>query len=520
MDNQDNIINFCIEGNIQEVKNFFTANNEHSAILLKKCFNAGLTNNHTNIVEWLHTFDEIKKYLLNLNETYINDEFKNICKKEQFQLAQWYYLTITSLKGQIIYIQASFYTGCVKGNLDITQWIYSLKSSTKSNKYLFINKKYFDECFREACSHGNLNIAKWMLTIYPNINMYTYFEEAFTSALDNGYLELTEWFLQIKPNLSRLISINEKFVKACSKGNLEIAQWLSSKIDFNNLNTYLSFEEACFNNQLEVAKWLISIEPEIKNRNITFNAVFIRVCYKKLINIAQWLFSIKPNIDLYTFNKAFIETCVNREIKLAKWLLSVKPDINLKLISENNEQIFINCCDNNDFNMAQWLLSIKPNINICAQNDKAFKYACENNLNYNSNNLELIQWLTSLNPDKYKVTIENNKVTRYFINKIIPLSKKVIKINHMFKDDLTCPICLDESNIINIQTNCGHKFCTGCISRIYNKSINDNKNNNDYDYDDYDDYNNNYKDDVQCTCPYCRQVIKKFYKLEILNITN
>ncbi len=223
---------------------------------------------------------------------------------------------------------------------------------------------------------------------------------------------------------------------------------------------------------------------------------------------------------MYTFNKAFIKACTRRDIELAKWLLSIKPDINLKFISENNEQIFINCCDNDDFNMAQWLLSIKPNIDIGAQNDKAFKYACENNLNYKSDNLELVQWLISLNPDKYKVTIENNKVIDYFINKTIPLSKKVIKINHMFKDDLICPICLDDSNQIDIQTNCGHKFCTGCISRIYNKSINDNKNNNDYDYDDYDDYNNNYKDDTQCICPYCRQVIKKLYKLEILNITN
>ncbi len=55
--NQNNIINFCIEGNIQEAKNLFSTNNNYNIDFLKKCFNAGLTNNQTNIVEWLYTFD-------------------------------------------------------------------------------------------------------------------------------------------------------------------------------------------------------------------------------------------------------------------------------------------------------------------------------------------------------------------------------------------------------------------------------------------------------------------------------
>ena len=73
----------------------------------------------------------------------------------------------------------------------------------------------------------------------------------------------------------------------------------------------------------------------------------------------------------------------------------------------------------------------------------------------------------------------------------MPFNTEVIQLKYTNKEDLVCPICYDEDAVVEVQTNCKHNFCSKCITDYYNK-CNEN-----------------------CLCPYCRQIITSFNKLEI-----
>jgi hypothetical protein len=48
------------------------------------------------------------------------------------------------------------------------------------------------------------------------------------------------------------------------------------------------------------------------------------------------------------------------------------------------------------------LLQIKPTINISACNEEAFRWACRDG------HLDVAKWFVSLNPDKYKIYVNDN----------------------------------------------------------------------------------------------------------------
>ena len=71
---------------------------------------------------------------------------------------------------------------------------------------------------------------------------------------------------------------------------------------------------------------------------------------------------------------------------------------------------FQNACKNGNLEEAKILLQNNPNINISADNEWAFKLACE------KGHLEVAQWLQTLNPFKYVIEVENNKLKSWKIN--------------------------------------------------------------------------------------------------------
>ena len=128
--------------------------------------------------------------------------------------------------------------------------------------------------------------------------------------------------------------------------------------------------------------------------------------------------------------------------------------------------------------IAKWLLQIQPNINISAENDEAFRDACENG------HLDVAQWLCTIN-SSYQIQTENNKIVSFHVLKQLPIDKTtIVSINHI--EDKTCPICYENS--IQLQTNCKHCYCTLCIQKHYNNNS---------------------------SCPYCKQQITTFYNIKI-----
>ena len=88
---------------------------------------------------------------------------------------------------------------------------------------------------------------------------------------------------------------------------------------------------------------------------------------------------------------------------VAQLLYEIHPIIN---ISDFEEYAFRYAIEDNYIDVVQWSLEIKPTINISANYDHAFKLSC-----YYAN-LIAANWFCILNPFKYNVEINNNKITK------------------------------------------------------------------------------------------------------------
>ena len=64
--------------------------------------------------------------------------------------------------------------------------------------------------------------------------------------------------------------------------------------------------------------------------------------------------------------------------------------------------------------MVKWLYKIKPTINIT---DNVFKVVCT------SNQLKVAQWLCELNPLKYYIEIQNNKIINWCTKQTITINQ-------------------------------------------------------------------------------------------------
>ena len=103
--------------------------------------------------------------------------------------------------------------------------------------------------------------------------------------------------------------------------------------------------------------------------------------------------------------------------------------------------------------------------------------ACKNGL------VEVAKWLCTLN-SSYHIQIENNKITTYYIDKLLPIDNtKTILLSEIDDERRECSVCYEG---VTIQTKCGHNFCESCISKHYC---------------------------ISNLCPYCRKTITMFYRI-------
>ena len=135
---------------------------------------------------------------------------------------------------------------------------------------------------------------------------------------------------------------------------------------------------------------------------------FIELCLKGDLLLVQQCIQRNPNIDNEVYDIAFYSACCKGHLQVAQWLLEVHPSINIF------ESAFRTACGIGHLELAQWLLQVCPTINISADNDKAFREAC--NFGYLTGRLEVAQWLHSLKPYLYVIEYdENGKYKDYYI---------------------------------------------------------------------------------------------------------
>lgn len=241
------------------------------------------------------------------------------------------------------------------------------------------------------------------------------------------------------------------------------------------LNYQDKLQKFCKWGLLADSQKIYEMRPDV-NISADDECAFRWACLKGHLEVAQWLISVKPDIVISSHisshdERVFRMSCHNGHLELAQWLLSVKPDIN---ISANNEYAFCRACYNGHLKVAQWLLSVKPDIDLSADNEYAFRWACI--WGY----LELAQWLQSLQPNRYHLTVENGKITNWEVRVSLPIhSVKSLSLQEIPEEDRICLIC--QESLVELQTNCSHRFCKACIGKWYNA--------------------------VRTDCPYCRQNI-------------
>ncbi len=441
---------------------------------------------------------------------------ENAIYKKDFITAE----KILSEKGSdFIDLNRIFLTCCYGGALPIVKWVYSKNP-----------KMDFMDGFHRACVQGHFKTAKWLLYIQPLIKeeiqqfggrifekvcfeghfkvfellrpfMNTYHLERYIyTALSNGHLNIVKRILFKNPDLIEL-KMNSLRVN-CMRGHLKNAKWIYSKIknplkneytsiearsatpDDSEKMNYLTFFEVCRNNHLDVAKWLISIYPQIDISHRE-NYIFYQVCSNGYLEMAKWLFSLNPQNDLsstidnvyydvctkghfdvvqwlYSINHSipvdgdlFIDTCTNGHIEIAKWIIDIEPQY-MTILEE--DVLIQEVCSNNQLEIAQWLLSLKPNIPLELEDHLIFKTACE------KRHIDMIDWLKSLYPHLYNYEFDEEE---YMYRPIIILYSPHIQTKEV-DEVFDCSICWDKKS--TQVTQCGHQFCTYCLSTWIDRS--------------------------------------------------
>jgi hypothetical protein len=126
--------------------------------------------------------------------------------------------------------------------------------------------------------------------------------------------------------------------------------------------------------------------------------------------------------------------------------------------------------------VAQWLYEIKPTLDISADNEGAFRKACC------FGDLDVAQWIQSLNPTKYIIlNVVKQYTYKHISYKIVKTFNKRNTVLHMDYLEV-CPICSE--SFCDIQTSCNPTVCESCIQTWF------------------DSVNNN------TTCPYCRTCLE------------
>jgi hypothetical protein len=361
--------------------------------------------------------------------------------------------------------------------------IKNICTTNKVNTFTFLicNFKFIieiDESFNDAneeehiffylCRYNNIKFLK----LYRNLkyfNIQHCNNEAICLAIQENHLELAKWIYSIGGNIT--VNNNWCLKLAINKTYINVIEWIISLnvINIHDNNEYF-FRYACLSAPIETVKFLYD------KYNVDIHAfcdeAFINSCISNRIDVVKWMYSI----GTYDMSNGILFTYMIQynNLELAKWIYSVS-DID---IHANDEFIFRLACNLNFIDTAKWVYSL-GNVDIKSYRNQAFKMVCSNNY------LEFGIWLQELNPEEYKITIENNNITDWKIIETIKVypAKKVDNIN-------TCPICYDNKS--NIITDCNHQYCFDCLKSYINKKCDSIK-------------------DIEC--PLCRKNNLIFFKL-------
>lgn len=258
-----------------------------------------------------------------------------------------------------------------------------------------------------------------------------------------NYDELFEYFCHQKDyeNACKLIDLfpfdlKKTLHSCCVYGHRDVVYHIVTLYPHIRLYPH-TFEETCLRNEIEVAECLFQYKQKyLSSRRIILNIIY-RICTEtNYINMLEWLSNVIHSVQLNDF---FYPSCYNPiSLEIAKYIFQQTP------------------------------------IDLMARDHFLFHSAIRKQL------IPLAQWIVSLRPDIYSITIHKNKINSYHIEKYYTLiyCSGVAYTQY----DETCSICYESANVIS---HCHHTFCDSCLYQWYKRS-----------------------------CPYCRQHVQFYLHLE------
>jgi len=293
---------------------------------------------------------------------------------------------------------------CIYNKLDVAKWFSERITLTHT-----------DDAFKNTCITGRLDIAKWLLDKYPNIDIAKDNGKCFILLCSNSNnTEFCEWLLELNPDLINYITENN-FYNMCRNSSIDILQlYLDKRPEIINFISTHNFNAACRGGSLETAKWILQLKPDIIDDE---NEAFCMACIGGNFELIVWLLKLKPSIDITANNDKALRSAYSAfRIDIAIWLIRREPNHQLAFyktikyslftvtiwyykkfkhhidMSAQNEYAFRLACENDSDYTPEWLLQKKPDINISADNNYAFRKARENG------HIKLVQWLLELQP--------------------------------------------------------------------------------------------------------------------------
>jgi hypothetical protein len=181
-------IQYCDEGNIDEVEEILNDYQPETGITDEDYFNAFLSASNNSHIEILQLLLDANPDLVDITA---NDNiiFRTACKNGYIKLAKW---LLDKEPG--IHIDAhdddAFKSACENGHLNIVKWLYELEPEIVTT---YDTDK---TAFTLACKNGHLKVAKWLFHIYKKNNTFPTQEQLdkiWVRSSINNTREITDW---------------------------------------------------------------------------------------------------------------------------------------------------------------------------------------------------------------------------------------------------------------------------------------------------------------------------------------
>ena len=301
-----------------------------------------------------------------------------------------------------------FLEHCKHGNLkEICEQFQ--ENTAKQNKALITFNFY--QGFRFACEHGHLAVAKLIASkIKKEDQLFAMFsasdEYVFRHACANGHVEIVQWILLHHTRINIHVLDNYAFRKACvharahvNNCHMDIVALLLPWMHPSTL--LLLFDDDTLSNEMKI--FIIHWITQHPNKTTHIKRMFSRLCIGGNITMAQQIYN---HLDSNDGDNDVIQT--------KQW-----------------DTIFSRTFYNYKFSTAG--------------EDKKSKY------------LSVLQWLSSLFPDRYFVRSNADNRSKCFI---LPFKPRADIPDHLVREKTRCDLC--EKVVSDLIGCCGHQYCTSC----------------------------------------------------------